>query len=374
MRPRLPLPLVLLLIGAFTACSDPPVDPPDSVGPGALWVSVTTTGLGHDPDGYTVDPGRGYARAVTPNDTVVIADVPAGNRGVTLTGVAGNCSVVDDNRRLVSVPTNDTVSVHFAVSCAADLFTALIVSNPVPSPDLAHGVVYVALSPRPIDLDAQGYVITTRRTGAAARATLVNGGFDPVTVTAAAGDTLDLRFMPVDGADVRQFFAVVPARRPPVVVRSVPRAQDWVSLDAAPLVMFSEPIDPATLVGLSVERSPNAPVAGAAAFDDLAHLRVRFTPAESLAVGVAHTLRVTRAITDLDGDTLETAVTIEFWTQDPAAWDDSPPALRRVRIDPADRAGLKRGTARPNLGLRSPAPRARPAASHGRGNGASLPT
>jgi protocatechuate 3,4-dioxygenase beta subunit len=56
-------------------------------------------------------------------------------------------------------------------------------------------------------------------------------------------------------------------------------------------------------------------VAGTLEFADVLHLTATFTPAEPLAPGVDHTLLITQAIEDLDGDALDAAAAIEFTTE-----------------------------------------------------------
>jgi Tol biopolymer transport system component len=145
---------------------------------------------------------------------------------------------------------------------------------------------------------------------------MVEGGFDPVPVPAAAGDTLDVRIDLAGEGGALAFMALVPMRRPPVVVRTdpPPRKRD-VPLNAVLLVLFSEPIDPATLTDASVQLMlEGAPVAGMLEVRDGAHLAATFTPAEPLVAGAEYTLVVTQGIKDLDGDALEASASVTFTT------------------------------------------------------------
>jgi hypothetical protein len=296
---------------------------------GALRVSVVTTGVGYDLDGYMFSRGAGLSQLrMAPNDDILVTPLPEGSHDVLLTDVSENCAVDGDYPRRVRVLPNDTVPVHFVVTCRAELLSALILSNPVATRGVADRVVYASLRPGPGLIAVARMLIRTRRTGAAVRAVMTAGGFDPLPVAAAAGDTLDVRAEYSTGQVVDSYFAVVPSRRAPVVVRSNPMPEAaGVPQDVAPLVVFSEPIDAATPPGLVMEMLPSgAPVVGAVAFGDSAHLTATFTPAEPLAEATEHAVRVTQVITDLDGDTLETPVAISFWTHNPADWDDHPPA------------------------------------------------
>jgi len=188
---------------------------------------------------------------------------------------------------------------------------ALIVSDP------AEGMVYASLPPR--NSYGERVVVQNRGTGAQVAAEMVDGGLDPVPIAAAAGDTLDFRMdLTVSGVPF-EFFAVVPIRRSPVVVRTDPRpGRRDVPPDEVPLVVFSEPIDAATLTESSVQLSlDGAPLAGTLALGDSAHLTVTFTPAEGLAVGAEYQLLVRRVIADRDGDALERVTTVGFATGGP---------------------------------------------------------
>ena len=145
---------------------------------------------------------------------------------------------------------------------------------------------------------------------------MTDGGFDPVAVAAVAGDTLNLRITITGDTGVREFIGVVPPSQPPVVVRTDPPPQKRdVPLNAVLLVVFSEPIDGATLSASAVQLILNgAPVAGTLAFTDATNLVASFTPAAPLAANAEYTLVVTQAITDLDGDALEVPVTVGFAT------------------------------------------------------------
>jgi hypothetical protein len=202
---------------------------------------------------------------------------------------------------------------------------AAVVSNPVTVP-LSTGlalsgsasgtVVYVSLPPGGVP-GAEQVMIRNARTGALHTVAMVEGGFDPVAVGASAGDTLDLDIRVAGGAAPLLFAIVVPDSRPPIVVRTdpPPKKRD-VPLNAVLLVVFSEPIDAATLTAWSVQLFlGGTPVPGTLAFGDAAHLMVTFTPAESLATGGQYTLLVTQAIKDLNGEALEATLAFEFATE-----------------------------------------------------------
>ena len=208
---------------------------------------------------------------------------------------------------------------------AAAVLASLIVSNPTASPGAAAtssgasgdaGIVYTSLPPGSVP-DGERAVITTRRTGAQVTVAMIDGGFDPAPLEATAGDTLDIRIEPTENSAALRFIAVVPARRPPIVVRTdpPPKKQD-VPLNAVLLVVFSEPLDPATLADESLQLLlDGAAVGGTLGFGDNTHLTVTFTPAAPLEPDADYTLQLTQAIADLDGDPLEAAVSVTFTTE-----------------------------------------------------------
>jgi hypothetical protein len=206
----------------------------------------------------------------------------------------------------------------------APVLAALIVSNPsVPSSAAAAplrsgsaaGLVFASLPPGNVP-NGVTVVIQNRRTGAQVTAALVNGGFDPVSVEAAAGDTLDIRISVIGQAQVLRFVTVVPVVHPPVIVRTdPPTGKRDVPLNSVMVLIFSEPIDLATLTDSSVKLMlGGVPVAGTLAFADPSRLNVTFTPARPLTVGSDYALVMSQEIEDLTGEPLQVPVTVSFTT------------------------------------------------------------
>ncbi|MFL5537464.1 MAG: hypothetical protein ACJ8J0_00640, partial [Longimicrobiaceae bacterium] len=69
---------------------------------GAVRVVTSTTGFRPDADGYVVTVNQ-TAHAVAPNGNVIIADLPAGEVGLELTGVASNCAITGSPSRTVTL-------------------------------------------------------------------------------------------------------------------------------------------------------------------------------------------------------------------------------------------------------------------------------
>jgi len=173
-------------------------------------------------------------------------------------------------------------------------------------------VAYVSLTP---GTAPEGRLATVQnlRTTITIEVAVGSGGFDPIAVGARPGDTIAVVVRDATGDVVYTVQAVVAARRPPIVVRTnpPPRKRD-VPLNSSIVVVFSEPIDSATLPGAVQLRRGSTAVPGTLAFLDSARVTVLFTPAAPLAVSTVYTLIVTRGIRDLEGEALENAVTVEF--------------------------------------------------------------
>lgn len=93
---------------------------PDDQHPGALEVATTTTGDGLDPDGYQVSlDGGAPVTGVAINGVFSLSGISAGLHHITLSGVAGNCTVAPGsaNPAAVTVVAGLTAHVDFVISC-----------------------------------------------------------------------------------------------------------------------------------------------------------------------------------------------------------------------------------------------------------------
>ena len=198
-----------------------------------------------------------------------------------------------------------------------------LVSSPVPdpSPSSSSGVgaqsgvvVYVSLPPGAIPT---GFSATIRdlRSGSSVTAAVVNGGFDPVALPAIVGDTLAI-VVQAAGSTGPSFLSVVAGGKRPGVVRTDPPTYKTdVPLNGIIVVVFSEPIDPATLTGSTVQlKQGTTLVPGQLAFADVAHLRATFTPDLLLAGGIDYVLTVTQGVMSVTGQPLDAAITVPFTT------------------------------------------------------------
>ena len=159
-----------------------------------------------------------------------------------------------------------------------------------------------------------GATVRNQSTGesVAASAVVAAGAVDPVRITAATGDTIELTATDQDGNE-HDYVGQVKKRVPPVVVRSDPGGG---VTDAPSLlrvrVVFSEPVRVQTVTNSTVTLLlRDQPVDGAVALSDDG-LSVELVPEDSLVAGATYTLVVTRSIQDRTGDALVQEYRTEF--------------------------------------------------------------
>ena len=210
----------------------------------------------------------------------------------------------------------------------------LILSNPVdpvPGPAFASiagsgmtPVVFISLSPGTFP-EAEFVIIRNSTTAGAAGLVVpvVDGGFDPVMIVADAGDRLELEFY-AGGAVLGRKHGTVPRSRPPTIVRiDPPKGRTDVALAARPTVIFSEPVDPASLEAAVRLRRAGALVAGEAGALPSEPWVVQFIPDALLDPQSVYELEIGEAVRDLDGDALEAGLRSSFTTA--AATPPPPP-------------------------------------------------
>ncbi len=212
------------------------------------------------------------------------------------------------------------------------LLPAMIVSEPATAAPTA-GLVYVSLAPGSI-VFGDSIAVTVRGQPGQLTMPLVLGGFDPVPLQAAVGDTLDLAVFLFGELTPRPYITAVPAEKPPVIVRTdPPPSKPDVPLNAFLRVIFSEPLDPASVSVGALQLSANGvAVAGTIAFADPEHLVLGFTPSAPLSPGTTYTITVTNALTDLAGDSV-TPMSVVFAT---ALAPPPEPVFTTLEVMPTD--------------------------------------
>ncbi len=177
-----------------------------------------------------------------------------------------------------------------------------------------------ALPDSPPLLGAITVTLEVLRAGAVVSAAVIppspGGGLDPVGVPAAAGDTVSAR---LTGSATPAWVFTIPSRTPPILIRTEPRTNDPdVALNARIRVVFSEPIDPASLTSQNIDlRSGDSSLAGQVGFANPEHTVAEFTPAAILSVATVYQLMLGAGIRDLDGTPIGVATSISFATAPP---------------------------------------------------------
>ena len=197
-----------------------------------------------------------------------------------------------------------------------------IISNPAtpvapttgPSAALMAPVVYVSM---PSGTFASGIGVSIRniRTGSTITAGMIAGGLDPVAVGATVDDSLEFMITLIGGSPIR-FVRKVPARKPPVIVRTdPPPGKRDVPLNAIIVVVFSEPVDSATVSTISIKLTRIGVTVSGQVTLAADGLSATFQPDAPLLSTADYILTVTTAVADLDGDGLEAPVTVGFVAQ-----------------------------------------------------------
>ncbi|HEX2249073.1 MAG TPA: hypothetical protein VHH32_01915 [Gemmatimonadales bacterium] len=132
---------------------------PAGPGTGTIEITTSTTGSDLDPDGYSVSVDGAAGQPLGPNARLTVSNVPSGAHRVDLLGIAANCSLSVPNPRRVTVTAGSSVTVAFAVNCAAR------------PPET--GAVRVSVSTSGASQDADGYTVSMD--GGSEQSIAVNG-------------------------------------------------------------------------------------------------------------------------------------------------------------------------------------------------------
>jgi hypothetical protein len=181
--------------------------------------------------------------------------------------------------------------------------------------------------------DPAGVSVTVRNgpVGPRVDAAMIEGGFDPIAIPAQPGDTLLITVHHANGGS-EPGYAVVPAQTRPGVVRtSPPHGKTEVVLNGVIRVIFTEPMDAASLAGALHLRQAGTDVAGTVTVDPVPDpgLSAQFVPASLLAPLTTYEFEVSTAALGQSGEPLEAPVLVEFTTGTDAA------AVAKVTIMPS---------------------------------------
>ena len=152
-------------------------------------------------------------------------------------------------------------------------------------------------------------------TGQSVNVVIADGGFDPQALVAKVGDTLEVKTHSRSGVNSVDF-GVVPRRRPPQIVRTEPpKGKTDVPLNTQIIIVFSEPVDPATVSGALRVFNGNAPVAGTVTLSE-SGIIADFAPDSPLVPNTTYDLVVDAGVRNLLGDSLGSEVHLSFTTGD----------------------------------------------------------
>ena len=108
------MPVLCCTLAALAACGGEGPADPDT---GAVEVTAISSGDDVDGDGYLLQLDGTGSQGIGANATGTLAEVPAGDHEVSLTGVQVNCTVQGEHPRTVAVAAGETVEVQFDVAC-----------------------------------------------------------------------------------------------------------------------------------------------------------------------------------------------------------------------------------------------------------------
>jgi alpha-tubulin suppressor-like RCC1 family protein len=200
----------------------------------------------------------------------------------------------------------------------------VVVSNPVGLADIAaiafgstsaEQVVYVSLASGSVIGGRTAFV--TRVGGSdSVGVQIIDGGFDPVAIAASGADTIVVVVRNSVGATLLEARTAVALKRPPVVVRtSPPRKKSDVPVNMSIVIVFNEPVLPATINESTVRvMRGTTSVPGSVRVLEGNGSVVAFTPSSPLAPNAEHRVVVSETVADLDGDVLGSETVIEFTT------------------------------------------------------------
>lgn len=133
---------------ASAACSNDVTSPPVEIvreNPGGLNVSVTTSGVNLDLDGYFIDAPIVGRIALPSNGTRAITGVPEGELTLQLQGLSGNCVVQGGSIKKVNIAVGKTAELAFVVQCLES--GSLQVTSVTSGTDLDSGWFLLTLTP-----------------------------------------------------------------------------------------------------------------------------------------------------------------------------------------------------------------------------------
>jgi len=182
------------------------------------------------------------------------------------------------------------------------------------APTNVSNLVYISLAPGSVPT-GQRATIRDLATGGSVTTGVLDGGFDPVSIQASVGDSVVVEIERTGADGPMRTVQLVTASRPPVMVRTQPPHKKVdVPLNSIIVVVFSVPIDSATLSEGVQLWNDTARVSGMVRLNDSAGFRVEFHPDSLLAIQTAYDLIITQSIHDLNGESPASSMDVQFST------------------------------------------------------------
>jgi Tol biopolymer transport system component len=202
----------------------------------------------------------------------------------------------------------------------------VVVSEPVTPPLTAERTVigsqatrsaavvsYVSFPPGTAT-EATAASIRNLSTGFSVDVVLVEGGLDPVAVPASVGDTIEVTLLNAEGT-VDVLRSVVPLRLPPKITRTRPRrGRTAVPINLSIAVVFTEPVDPATVSSQTVRLESGVSTVSGTLVLRPDGLVAEIVPDQLLSHATEYRIIVDTGVRDLSQDSIEATFTSEFTT------------------------------------------------------------
>ena len=170
---------------------------------------------------------------------------------------------------------------------------------------LASPVAFVSLPQGTVTGGSLARILVRHSGGTQKTVAVTEGGFDPVAVIGAPGDTVEIEVTTAPSGSVT-LLSTIPSRKRPVVIRTLPpRRKTAVPLNALLSLVFSEPIDRGTINESTILLMKGGAAVDADLVIDPSGLSVEVRPRALLESGTTYLLVATNGIRDLDGDALE---------------------------------------------------------------------
>jgi Bacterial Ig-like domain/Dipeptidyl peptidase IV (DPP IV) N-terminal region/WD40-like Beta Propeller Repeat len=193
-------------------------------------------------------------------------------------------------------------------------------------------VAYVSIKPGTYPQAIEADLRNRTANGAARHIRMSDGGFDPVSIAAQPADSLLLKITMADWTTISLTMAV-PKRRPPTVVRSdPPKGRTDVAMNVVVSVIFSEPVDPKTVIASDVTLRGGGQVVSGVLRVSNDGLTVELVPDKPLDPSTSYELAVATEIRDLDGDALDESYDAAFLTAAPPVPVVRPSELSLMRM------------------------------------------